>query len=113
MVTPTEFIDVKALQGDTSDNIPGIPMIGEKVAPKIIAKYHSLENAYQNAIDNEEEFSKEFGKAKCNKLKEFYEQGVMSKVLATIEVNADFEWDMLLLEIYLLLRHTNFASSLN
>lgn len=94
MVTPTEFIDVKALQGDTSDNIPGIPMIGEKVAPKIIAKYHSLENAYQNAIDNEEEFSKEFGKAKCNKLKEFYEQGVMSKVLATIEVNADFEWNI-------------------
>ena len=94
LVTPTEFIDVKALQGDTSDNIPGIPMIGEKVAPKIIAKYHSLENAYKNAVENEEEFSKEFGKAKCNKLKEFYDQGVLSKELATIEVNADFEWNI-------------------
>ena len=42
-VTPKEFIDVKALQGDTSDNIPGVPGIGEKTAGALIAKYHCIE----------------------------------------------------------------------
>ena len=45
-VTPKEFIDVKALMGDTSDNIPGVPGIGEKTATKIIQQYKSIENAY-------------------------------------------------------------------
>ena len=45
-VTPLEFIDLKALMGDASDNIPGVPSIGEKTATKIIAEYHSIENAY-------------------------------------------------------------------
>ena len=45
-VTPTEFIDVKALMGDTADNIPGVPGVGEKTATKIIVEYGSLENAY-------------------------------------------------------------------
>ena len=45
-VTPQEFIDVKALMGDASDNIPGVPGVGEKTATKIIEEYHSLENAY-------------------------------------------------------------------
>ena len=42
-VTPKEFIDVKALMGDTSDNIPGVPGIGEKTAVKIIQQYHNLD----------------------------------------------------------------------
>lgn len=41
-VTPLEFIDLKALMGDTSDNIPGVPSIGEKTAARIITEYHSL-----------------------------------------------------------------------
>ena len=45
-MTPTEFIDVKALMGDTADNIPGVPGVGEKTATKIIVEYGSLENAY-------------------------------------------------------------------
>ena len=45
-VTPKEFIDVKALMGDTSDNIPGIPGIGEKTATKLIKEFQSIENAY-------------------------------------------------------------------
>lgn len=47
-VTPLEFIDLKALMGDTSDNIPGVPSIGEKTATKIIAEYHTIENAYDH-----------------------------------------------------------------
>lgn len=42
-MTPTEFIDVKALMGDTSDNIPGVPGIGEKTATKIIQEYKTIE----------------------------------------------------------------------
>ena len=45
-VTPTQFIDVKALMGDTSDNIPGVPGIGEKTATNLIVAYQSIENAY-------------------------------------------------------------------
>ena len=45
-VTPKEFIDVKALMGDASDNIPGIPGIGEKTATKLIKEFQSIENAY-------------------------------------------------------------------
>ncbi len=47
-VTPQEFIDMKALMGDASDNIPGVPSVGEKTAAKIIAEYHSIENAYEH-----------------------------------------------------------------
>ena len=48
-VTPSEFIDLKALMGDSSDNIPGVPGIGEKTATKIITEYHSIENAHEHA----------------------------------------------------------------
>ena len=48
-VTPTEFIDVKALMGDASDNIPGVPGVGEKTATKIITEYGTIENAYAHA----------------------------------------------------------------
>ena len=47
-VTPAEFIDVKALMGDSSDNIPGVAGIGEKTAYSLIREYHSLEAVYEN-----------------------------------------------------------------
>ena len=47
-VTPTQFIDVKALMGDASDNIPGIPGVGEKTATKIIVQFGSIENAHEH-----------------------------------------------------------------
>ena len=79
-VTPKEFIDMKALMGDASDNIPGIPGIGEKTAAKIIKEFKSIENAYEHI---EEVMPK---RAK-NKLEEFYDQGVLSKELATIKLD--------------------------
>lgn len=85
-VTPLEFIDLKALMGDTSDNIPGVPSIGEKTAARIITKYHSIENAYAHV--------EELKPPRASKaLKEHWELAVMSKTLATIEVHADFAYD--------------------
>ncbi len=52
-VTPEEFIDLKALMGDTADNIPGVPGIGEKTATKIITQYHSIEKAHDHVRETE------------------------------------------------------------
>ncbi len=81
-VTPREFIDVKALMGDTSDNIPGVPGVGEKTATKIISEYGSIENAHAHAADIKPP------RASKN-LVEYWEQACMSKTLATINQNAD------------------------
>ena len=88
LVTPTEFIDVKALMGDASDNIPGIPGVGEKTATKIIAEYKSIENAYAHVDDIKP------NKARLS-LQEHYDQAVMSKELATIDTDSpvEYSWD--------------------
>lgn len=86
-VTPTEFIDVKALMGDTSDNIPGVPGIGEKTAIALIAQYGSIENCYAH-VD-------EIKPPRASKnLKDNYEMAQMSKTLATIEINADIDYTL-------------------
>ncbi len=86
-VTPTEFIDVKALMGDTADNIPGVPGVGEKTATKIIVEYGTIENAYAH-VD-------ELKPPRASKnLKEFWEQAQMSKALATIDTHAEIEFDL-------------------
>jgi DNA polymerase-1 len=56
-LTPEQLIDVKALQGDSSDNIPGVPGIGPKIATMLIAKYGSLEKMY-DAIEHTPESGK-------------------------------------------------------
>ncbi len=83
-VTPTEFIDIKALMGDASDNIPGVPSIGEKTAMKIILEYKSVEKAIENA-----EIIKP--KKASENLIEFKEQAIMSKELATIFLDVPIE----------------------
>lgn len=80
-VTPKEFIDVKALMGDASDNIPGIPGIGEKTATKLIKEFKSIENAYAHIEEVKPNRAK-------NNLQEYYEQGIMSKELATIKLDS-------------------------
>lgn len=85
-VTPKEFIDVKALQGDTADNIPGVPGIGEKTAGALIAKYHSIEAVYEDAPNVKPP------RASKN-IVEFWDQAVMSKELATIITDAPVDYE--------------------
>ena len=86
-VTPVEFIEVKALMGDSSDNIPGVPGIGEKTATSIITAYGSIENAYSH-IDEI------MPKRAQTALREHYDMAQMSKKLATICINCDFDYDL-------------------
>ena len=86
-VTPKEFIDLKALMGDTADNIPGVPSIGEKTATKIITQYHSIEEAHEH-VD-------ELKPSRASKaLSEHWDLAVLSKELATINVKADFPYEL-------------------
>ena len=86
-VTPTEFIDVKALMGDPSDNIPGVKGVGEKTAMSLIEKHHSIEYIYEN-IDG-------IGLkgAMLQKMKDGREMAFMSKELATINRNTPIEFN--------------------
>ncbi|WP_297436901.1 DNA polymerase I [uncultured Clostridium sp.] len=86
-VTPTQFIDVKGLMGDKSDNIPGVPGIGEKTAYKLIIEYGSMENVLMN-IENLS------GKKLKENLTEYAEQAIFSKRLATINVYVPMEFDL-------------------
>ena len=83
-VTPKEFIDVKALMGDSSDNIPGVPGIGEKGATTIISEYGSIENAFEHADDIKNKRNREA-------LKEHFDMAQMSKTLATINTSVPVE----------------------
>lgn len=86
-VTPKEFIDVKALMGDSSDNIPGVPSIGEKTATSLIVAYGSIENAYAN-ID-------EVKPPRAQKaLREHYDMAQMSKELATICIDCEIAFNL-------------------
>jgi DNA polymerase I len=76
-VTPKQFIDVKALMGDVSDNIPGVPGIGEKTALKIILEYKTLDNAIKNYKDIKPKKASE-------NMFNFKEQAILSQQLATI-----------------------------
>lgn len=91
-VTPKEFIDVKALMGDTSDNVPGVPSIGEKTATKIIQEYHSIENAIEH-VD-------ELKPPRASKaLSEHIEDAKFSKMLVTIVTDAPIETDISDMEV--------------
>ena len=83
-VTPVEFIHMKALMGDSSDNIPGVPKVGEKTAAELITRYHSLDKIYE-CVD---EVSKDSIR---NSLKENKELAYLCLKLATIDTNAPIE----------------------
>lgn len=83
-LTPEQIIDMKGLMGDQSDNIPGVPGVGEKTAIKLLKEFHTVENVLEN-ID------KVSGKKLKEKLEEHKELAVMSKELATITKEAPIE----------------------
>lgn len=83
-LTPEQIIDMKGLMGDSSDNIPGVPGVGEKTAIKLLKQFHTVEELL-SSID---EVS---GKKLKEKLEEFKEQALMSKELATITTEAPLE----------------------
>lgn len=82
---PEQLIDILGLWGDAVDNIPGIPGIGEKTASKLISEYGSMENIFAHADDLK-------GKMRENVIN-FREQGEMSKLLATININVPVTFD--------------------
>ena len=86
-VTPIQIIELKALMGDSSDNIPGIPGVGEKTATKLIMEYGCIENAYAHVEEIKPNKAKE-------SLRDHYDMAQMSKELATINIYSPFELDM-------------------
>ena len=94
-VTPLEFIDLKALMGDTSDNIPGVPGLGPKSAEWIITKYHTIEAAHAAALAGDPEFKVPRKPKAAQMLIDEWESAALSKTLATICIDApiDFDYD--------------------
>lgn len=94
-VTPLEFIDLKALMGDTSDNIPGVPGLGPKSAEWIITKYHTIEAAHEAALAGDPEFKVPRKPKAAQMLIDEWASASLSKTLATICIDApiDFDYD--------------------
>jgi DNA polymerase-1 len=86
-LNPKGIIDLKGLMGDSSDNIPGVPGVGEKTALKLLSQFGTLENVFEN-IDNIS------GKKLNENLRENKETAYFSKKLATINVNVPIETDL-------------------
>ena len=89
---PEQVIDILGMWGDSADNIPGIPGIGEKTSKKLIKAYGSLEGLLENTDDLK-------GKQKENVIN-FAEQGKLSKLLATIDLNVpvEIDFDLMLID---------------
>ncbi len=85
-VTPPQIIELKALMGDSADNIPGIPGVGEKTATKLIVQYGSIENAHDHLEEIKPNKAKE-------SLRDHYELAQLSKTLATINTDSPLEYD--------------------
>ena len=84
-VTPPQIIELKALMGDSADNIPGIPGVGEKTATKIIVEYGSIENAHEHLEELKPNRARE-------SMREHYDMAQMSKALATICTDSPIEF---------------------
>ncbi len=83
---PEQLIDMLGLWGDSSDNIPGVPSIGQVRAQKLLANYDTIENMYACNVDKDNEKTR-------NLLLEYKEQALMSKQLATIMIDVPIEYN--------------------
>jgi len=92
-LTPEDLIDYKALRGDPSDNIPGVPGVGEKTAIFLIKEFGTLENLYKELEQNSEK-AKEIKESLRKKLLDYKEQAFISKMLAEINQSVPIEFDL-------------------
>ncbi|MGN0276141.1 MAG: DNA polymerase I [Hominisplanchenecus sp.] len=86
-VTPLQIIELKALMGDSADNIPGLPGVGEKTATRLIVEYGTVENVYAHVDEIKP------AKAK-NAFLEHYDMAVLSKKLATINTDSPVSFSL-------------------
>ena len=86
-LTPMQIIELKGLMGDASDNIPGVPKIGEKTATELLKQYHDIDNLKDHIEDIEKKSIRET-------LTEHFDMAVLSRKLATIETDADISLDL-------------------
>ena len=113
-VTPLQIIDLKALMGDSADNIPGIPGVGEKTATKLIVEYGSIENAHEHLEELKPNRARE-------SMREHYDMAQMSKALATICTDSPIEFsyekaklgNLYTKEAFLLCKQLEFKNLLN
>jgi DNA polymerase-1 len=91
-LTPKQIIDLKGLMGDASDNIPGIPGVGEKTALKLLHQYPSVEEVVEHADELP-------GKKLQEKVREYKDQALLSKKLATIHTEVPLEFSVKDLEL--------------
>ena len=87
-ISPSQLVDVKALMGDTSDNIPGVAGIGEKTALKLISEFSSLDSLYSSYLDSK------LTPSVKNKLTEGKENAYLSQRLARIDINTPLDFDL-------------------
>jgi DNA polymerase-1 len=83
-LTPGEFLEAQGLMGDSTDNIPGVPGVGEKTAAKLIGEYHNLENLYEHVEDIKQKKLKE-------NLIEYKQSAFLSRDLARLKADADLD----------------------
>ena len=89
-IKPKQLIEVKGLQGDTSDNIPGVPGVGEKTALKLIQEYGSIDNLYKKIEEGKDNLK---GKQR-EKIIENKDLAILSRTLGTINVNVPIKDDL-------------------
>lgn len=85
-VTPEQITDLKGLMGDASDNLPGIPGVGEKTAVKLLTQYSTLENI----LEHKDEIKGKLGE----RIREHFEGAILCKDIATIKLDVEFEFTL-------------------
>jgi DNA polymerase-1 len=93
-IEPGQLNDMKALKGDSSDNIPGVPGVGEKTAIKLINQFHNLENLYQQIENYESEKTKTIKPVIKKKLVEFQHQAFFSRKLCEIREDVPLNFNL-------------------
>lgn len=119
-LTPKKLIDVKGLMGDSSDNIPGVPGVGEKTALNLVKKYNSIDELYKKIELGEDDLKG----ATREKIVNNKEMAILSRELGTIDINVPLnieidelkvkDWDKIkVLEIFNKLRFNRFIERFN